>query len=96
MARRWSFIENTGRQPPRWVWRQLADNGGSDQKSREFDSYGEAIRDAIIHGFRPTEDHWAIESARLVTHYANGQQTIVTPRRAKTVAQGKRPSQRRE
>ena len=83
MSKRWWFIEYGKAGHARWAWRLLADEGGSERKSREFHSYGEAVRDAIAHGFRPTEGHWAIESAHLVTHYVNGRQGKVLARNGK-------------
>jgi hypothetical protein len=37
---------------------------------------GAAVHDAIVNGFRPDEDHWAIESTHLITHFAPGQRSV--------------------
>ena len=89
MSRCWWFTEDGKTGQARWEWRLLRDDGTGERESREFASYGEAVRDAIVHGFRPTEDHWAIESTHLVTRYENGQQCEVL---AKTGKQRGTPS----
>jgi hypothetical protein len=79
MSKRWWFTENGEAGRVHWEWRLLADDGNLERRSREFTSYGEAVRDAIIHGFRPTDDSWAIQSTHMVTQYEQGRQTAVTP-----------------
>jgi len=77
MATHWWFKEFAVPQPARWTWRTLKVDGSIEQQSREFPSYGAAVHDAIINGFRPTEDHWAIESTHLITHFERGQTEVV-------------------
>jgi hypothetical protein len=95
MERSWWFTESAKARPTRWRWRLLADDGSIEQESREFESYGEAVRDAIVSGFRPTDDHWVIESTHLVTHYAHGKQSAVRTKDNKSpgVRAGKWPGQ---
>lgn len=95
MERTWLFTELDNSRPARWRWRVLADDGSIERESREFDSYGEAVRDAIVSGFRPTDDHWVIESTHLVTRYAGGRQSTVRTKDIKPrgAAARKRPAQ---
>ena len=76
MATRWWFTEYATPRPPRWGWRTLAVDGSIERQSGEFENYGAAVHDAIVHGFRPDEDHWAIESTHLITHFLHGQKTV--------------------
>ena len=77
MSRRWQFIEDVAVQGARWRWERLEPDGRVGRKSGTFESYGAAARNAIIHGFRPTSDQWAIESAHLVTRHARGRESTV-------------------
>src|SRR5262245_38451701 len=77
MKKRWWFTEYRRQDPVRWSWRLLHGDGTIDQQSNEFDSYGEAVRDAIVHGFQPARDHWAIETTLTVTHFERGTESIV-------------------
>jgi hypothetical protein len=77
MTKRWWFTEYTKQEPTRWTWRLLRVDGSIEQQSAEFASYGAAVRDAIINGFRPTQDHWVIESTHAVVHYEHGQHSVV-------------------
>lgn len=80
MAKRWRFTEYTKEAPARWTWRLLSPDGSIEQQSGEFENYGAAVRDAIIRGFRPTQDHWIIESTHALVHYEHGKHSIVVPK----------------
>ena len=78
MSRQWRFIEDCTVQGARWRWERLEPDGRVGRKSGTFESYGEAARNAIVHGFRPTNDQWVIESAHFVTHHERGQESTVS------------------
>jgi hypothetical protein len=77
MADHWWFKEYAVPQPAQWTWRTMKVDGSIGQQSREFPSYGAAVHDAIINGFRPTEHRWAIESTHLITHFEHGRTEVV-------------------
>jgi hypothetical protein len=81
MSKRWLFIEHTQHSRTRWTWRLLRIEGSIEQHSAEFESYGAAVRDALINGFSPAEDHWIIESRHAVVHYEHGQHSLVVPKK---------------
>ena len=77
MKKRWWFTEYSKQVPARWTWRVLSGDGTIEQQSSEFESYGIAVRDAIVNGFRPVRDHWAIETTVTVTHFQQGTDSVV-------------------
>jgi hypothetical protein len=76
----WWFKEDVGSDRPQWVWRTTAADGSTINRSGTFDTYGKAIIDALQHGFRPTEDSWAIETDQSIAKFGNGQQKVFTPK----------------
>ena len=77
MKKRWWFTEYAKQMPVRWTWRVLNGDGTIDQQSSEFDSYGAAVRDALGNGFRPSRDHWAVETTVAVTHFERGAESVI-------------------
>ena len=77
MKKRWWFTEYAKQVPVRWSWRVLNGDGTIDQQSAEFDSYGAAVRDALGNGFRPSRDHWAVETTIAVTHFQRGAESVI-------------------
>jgi hypothetical protein len=75
--KRWKFKQH--RENPRsyWTWSLLAVDGTIETISGSLADYGAAIHDAVNHGFRPTEDHWIVESIYYTTHYARGKQAVI-------------------
>jgi hypothetical protein len=78
MPTRWWFKESIAVYPSRWTWRTLNVDGSVDQQSAEFGSYGAAVQDALTHGFHPSDDDWAIESARLTSHFASQKRVVLS------------------
>jgi hypothetical protein len=76
MQTRWWLKESIASYTSRWTWRTLKLDG-SVQQSAEFDSYEAAVLDALTHGFHPLADHWAIESARLTSHFASQKRPVL-------------------
>jgi hypothetical protein len=76
----WWFKEDTSSQPTQWTWRTIAADGGILKQSAPFKDYGQAVVDAIKHGFRPTSDYWAIETAHSVARFAQGQRSAFIPK----------------
>lgn len=62
---RWHF-EQKGRY---WIWRELGADGKIIASSSLQRDYGQAVSDAIDHGFRPQEQRWEIISHGQVTGY---------------------------
>jgi hypothetical protein len=76
----WWFKEDTSSQPTQWTWRTIAADGGILKQSAPFKDYGQAVVDAIKHGFRPTSDYWAIETAHSIARFAHGQRSAFIPK----------------
>ena len=76
MARRWLFKRHQ-HQPMLWTWCLLGADGCVEHQAGDFEQYGVALQDAIHNGFRPTEDHWIVETAHEVTHHEHGHKPLV-------------------
>ena len=76
MARRWVF-ERHKELPMLWTWRLLGANGCIEHQGGAFEQYSVALQDANRNGFRPTEDHWIVDTAREVTHHEHGRKPLV-------------------
>ena len=77
MKKRWWFTEYSKQTPARWAWRLLNGDGTIEQQSAEFESYGAAVQDALGNGFRPSRDHWAVETTVAVTHFQRGAESVI-------------------
>ena len=60
-----------------WTWRLLGADGLIEHQAGDFEQYGAALQDAIHNGFRPTEDHWIVETAHEVAHHEHGHKPLV-------------------
>jgi hypothetical protein len=60
-----------------WTWSLLAADGTIDAISGNLADYGATIHDAVTHGFRPTEDHWIVQSVYYTTHYERGKRAVI-------------------
>jgi hypothetical protein len=76
MARRWVFKRQQDQSMP-WTWRLLGADDCIEHQGGDFEQYGMALQDAIQNGFRPTEDHWIVDTAHEVTHHEHGQKPLV-------------------
>src|SRR6185503_3685803 len=68
---RWELVlhENGART---WSWRRIDAGGAIEQCSEGYADFGQAVADAVNHGFRPKECHWLIKSATWTHHFAPG------------------------
>lgn len=76
MPRRWVFMQHKD-QPLLWTWRLLGADECIEQQGSESMPYGAAVTDAIRCGFRPTEEHWIVDTPREVTHHERGKKPLV-------------------
>jgi hypothetical protein len=78
MVKHWRFVEHA--LPGRWTWRLVELDKTIEKKSAEFRSYGDAVGDAIRHGFRPSEDDWVVESLHAVARFSKQRSPLVMGR----------------
>lgn len=74
--KRWCFTEHEKRPPVWWSWRAYSAEGAVEHVSDGFKTYGAAVVDAIRNGFRPSDDHWIVETAQAVVHFAHGRHAV--------------------
>ncbi len=77
-AVQWQLIKmETG-----WSWRKLDADGAIEGTSRwVFEDYNFACQNAKVHGFRPKEQHWTIETDLGTTHFYRGKAPAFVPRK---------------
>ena len=64
----WQFVcHDDG--PEAWSWRRAGSDGGIEAASEPMPNYGQAVMDAINHGFQPKSDSWTVHLARGSLHY---------------------------
>lgn len=65
-----------------WSWRKLDADGAIESMSgRVFRDYDFACQSAQVHGFRPKEQHWTIETDLGTTHFYRGKAPAFVPRK---------------
>ena len=74
MAASWWFKEDASSR--QWTWRTMAADGTIIEQSEAFANYGKAVMDALAHGFQPTGDDWAIETAHGIDRFKHGQEGV--------------------
>jgi hypothetical protein len=72
MAIRWHFVEQYLGDDTRWSWRVLEADGTIEHQSQSFRTYGEAVNEAIRHGFQPRQQHWIVATRHAITHFRPG------------------------
>jgi hypothetical protein len=80
MPATWWFKQDPSSTPASWTWRSVAVDGSILNQSAPFPDYGHAVTDALRHGFRPTEDSWAIETAHSIARFKHGQHSAFIPK----------------
>jgi hypothetical protein len=73
----WAFIHHADKS--RWTWRQLKMDGSIELTSSPFSDFGAVVGDALKHGFRPKEHHWAVTNKNWTTHFQPGNPPISIP-----------------
>jgi hypothetical protein len=89
-ARAWRFVKHP-RLPERWTWRLVASDGAIVSESEQFNTYGDAVGDAIRKGFRPSDDHWIVESLQTTQFHPRANPTTVPKTEADRAAAGSAP-----
>ena len=56
-----------------WTWQRTNPDGSTTHASAGHKTMGETAADAFDHGFRPSVDHWTLDSLHAVTYFAPGQ-----------------------
>jgi hypothetical protein len=73
----WAFIYHHVEK--QWTWRQLSVDGSIARSSSPLSDFGEAVSEAIRHGFRPKEHHWVVTNRTGTTHFHPGKMPIPIP-----------------
>ena len=79
MAVRWHFVEEYLADATRWSWRVLEMDGTIERQSQSFPTYGEAVIEAIRHGFQPRQDHWVVATRHAISHFRPGKPPLTVP-----------------
>jgi hypothetical protein len=76
----WEFIQESKTANPSWRWKKHALDGSTHESGPPFAAYGEATKDEVLHGFRPSRQPWIVITPTTVTHFTKDHMPITEAR----------------
>jgi hypothetical protein len=73
---RWRFIQHRQGGKLMWLWQRFGADGRLEETSEPQKKYGEALLDAIKHGFRPKTDSSSVDLMLGSMHFPSGRSPV--------------------